>query len=300
MTGVTLGFIPEPRSVSINNILPSRRTQAGVVESRKFKQIRASIQEVGLIEPLSVTAVDETSGQHVLLDGHLRLIALQDLGQSTASCLVSTDDESYTYNNRINRLSTIQEHYMIRRAVERGVSPERLAKALAVDVSQIIKRMTLLNGICSEAAVLLGDRQFSPELVRALRKMKPTRQVECVELMVAANNISVSYAEALLVATPASRLVEGKKPAKLTGVSAEQMAKMEHEMGNLQSQYKIVEQTYGQDVLNLVLAKSYLAKLLENRSVRQYLQQKQPDLLTEFQAIANTVSLEQQQQTSAA
>jgi hypothetical protein len=75
---------------------------------------------------------------------------------------------------------------MTRRAVERGVSPDRLAKALAVDVSQIIKRMTLLDGICTEAAELLGDRQFSPALVRALRK-------------VATNNVTVSYAEALLV-----------------------------------------------------------------------------------------------------
>lgn len=183
---------------------------------------------------------------------------------------------------------------MIRRAVERGVSPERLAKALAVDVSQIMKRMTLLDGICTEATLLLGDRQFSPELVRALRKMKPTRQLECVELMVAANNVSVSYAEALLVATPASRLVEGKKPARLTGVSPDQMAKMEREMGNLQGQYKVVEQTYGQDVLNLVLAKSYLAKLLENEPVRQYLLQDQADLLREFQAIVDTVSLDQQ------
>ncbi|KVP09150.1 plasmid partitioning protein RepB C-terminal domain-containing protein [Burkholderia ubonensis] len=293
MTGVALGFIPEPLTVPIASILPSRRTPAGMIASRKFKQIRSSIEEVGLIEPLSVTPVDQASGNHVLLDGHLRLIAMQDLQFSAAACLVATDDESYTYNNRVNRLSTIQEHFMIRRAVERGVSPERLAKALAVDVSQILKRMALLDGICAEATELLKDRQFSPELVRALRKMKPTRQVECVELMAAANNLSVSYAEALLVATPASRLVEGKKLRKLTGVSPEQMAKMEREMSNLQGQYKLVEQTYGQDVLNLVLAKGYLARLLEDESVHRYLQAQQADLLVEFQAIVDAIALEQ-------
>ena len=53
---------------------------------------------------------------------------------------------------------------------------------------------------------------------------------------------------------------------------------MESEMSNLQEQYKLVEQTYGQDVLNLVLAKGYLAKLLENESARHYLQRHQPDL----------------------
>ncbi|MCG5078118.1 plasmid partitioning protein RepB C-terminal domain-containing protein [Paraburkholderia tagetis] len=299
MTGVSLGFIPEPLSVLVASILPSRRIPAPVMESRKFKQIRTSIAEVGLIEPLSVTPPDQSSGQHVLLDGHLRLLAIQDLGHERATCLVATDDESYTYNNRVNRLSTIQEHYMIRRVIERGVPPERLAKALSVDVSQIIKKMSLLDGVCPEAAELLGDRQFSPELVRAIRKMKPMRQVECVELMVAANNVSVAYAEALLVATPAALLVEGKKPRKLSGVSPEQMAKMEREMSNLQGQYKLVEQTYGQDVLNLVLAKGYLAKLLENEPARRYVTQRHPDLMVEFESIIATISLDQQQFSAA-
>jgi hypothetical protein len=105
----------------------------------------------------------------------------------------------------------------------------------------------------------------------------------------------MAYADALLVATPAARFMGGKKPPKLTGVSPEQMAKMKREMSNLQAQYKPVEQTYGQHVLNLVLAKGYLAPLLENESVAQYLRQRQPDLLAEFDAIVETVSLEQQQ-----
>ncbi|NKA89345.1 chromosome partitioning protein ParB [Ralstonia solanacearum] len=293
MTSVTLGFVPEPLAVPLPRILPSRRTPAGLTSTRKFKQILSSISEVGLIEPLSVTAVDQQSGNHILLDGHIRLLALRDLGHDNASCLIATDDEAYTYNNRINRLSTIQEHFMIRRAIERGVSLERLAKALSVDTTQIVKKMNLLEGLCPEAVDLLRDRQFSPELVRALRKMKPTRQVECVELMIAANNVTVSYAEALLVATPAARLVDGKKPAKLTGVTHEQMAKMEREMSNLQEQYKIVEQTYGQDVLNLVLAKGYLVKLLECDAVLTYLRQHQPDLVPEFESIRDVISLDQ-------
>lgn len=292
MTGVTLAFIPEPLSVPLNNLLPSRKLSAQVFGSRKFKQITASIKEVGLIEPLSVTPADNASGQHVVLDGHLRLLAMRELAFSDAACLVATDDECYTYNNRLNRLSTIQEHRMIRKVVERGVSPERLAKALAVDVSSIVKKMSLLDGICTEAAELLGDRQFSAELSRVLRKMKPTRQVECVELMVAANSVTVRYAEALLVATPATGLLAGKKPKKLTGISSEQMLKMESEMTNLQDQYKLVEQTYGQDVLNLVLAKGYIAKLLDNEPARHYLQRHQPDLFSEFESIVATISLD--------
>lgn len=293
MTNIPLGFSLEPISVPVDKILPSRRTPTGVTTSRKYLQIRTSIQEIGLIEPLSVGPADTKTDQLILLDGHIRLIALQELGYIEVPCLVATDDESYTYNSRINRLSTIQEHHMIRRAIERGVTPERLAKALSVDPRTIERKAALLEGICPEAAELLKDHQFPTDLSRVLRKMKPTRQLECVELMISANTITINYAEALLVATPSSMLVEGKKPKKLSGLTAEQIAKMEREMSNLQERYKMVEQTYGQDVLNLVLAKGYLAKLLENPAIKRFLQQRQPEFLAEFDAIVQTVSLDQ-------
>ena len=63
-------------------------------------------------------------------------------------------------------------------------------------------------------------------------------------------------------------------------------------MGNLQEQYKLVEESYGQDVLNLVLAKGYLAKLLENDEVSRYIQKSQPDVFSEFVTIVETVSLD--------
>ncbi|MCL2591367.1 MAG: ParB N-terminal domain-containing protein [Betaproteobacteria bacterium] len=293
MTRVPLGFIPDELSVPLDKILPSRKAQTGLITSVKFKQIRSSIEHIGLIEPLSVTEENKVTGQYTLLDGHVRLIALAELGYEEAPCLVSKDDEAYTYNSRINRLSTIQEHFMIRRAIERGVSMESLAKALSVDVSYIIKKVTLLDGICSEAADLLKDRKFSAEISRVIRKMKPTRQVECIELMVSANNITVAYAEALLVATPAEMVVGGKKPPKLNGVTQEQMSRMEREMANLQGQYKLVEQTYAEDVLNLVLARGYLAKLLDNKLVVRYIKQRRPEVLEQFEVIVETTSLDQ-------
>jgi hypothetical protein len=227
-----------------------------------------------------------------LLDGHARLAALKALGHTSAPCLVATDDESYTYNNRVNRLSSVQEHVMLRRALERGVTPERLAKALNVDVTAILKRAELLKGICQEAIELLADRQFSPEVTGALRKMKPIRQVECVELMAAANAFNIRYARALLAATPANMLIEGSKPTRLGSATAESMSRLQREMETVQNRYKLAEQSYGEDVLNLVLARGYLQKLLENTHVNQFLRRHQPEILAEFEAIVKTVSLE--------
>ena len=52
MSKLTLGFIPEVLVVALDNLLPSRKTPAGLITSRKYRQIVASIAEIGLIEPL--------------------------------------------------------------------------------------------------------------------------------------------------------------------------------------------------------------------------------------------------------
>ena len=67
-------------------------------------------------------------GKYLLLDGHLRIEVLKDRGETEVVCLISTEDEAFTYNKRVNRIAIIQEHRMILKAIERGVSEERLAK----------------------------------------------------------------------------------------------------------------------------------------------------------------------------
>jgi ParB-like chromosome segregation protein Spo0J len=53
-------------------ILQSRVLPASVSGSVKYKQILCSIEDVGLIEPLSVAISDPHAGQYLLLDGHVR------------------------------------------------------------------------------------------------------------------------------------------------------------------------------------------------------------------------------------
>ncbi|MNF09896.1 hypothetical protein D3C80_2106820 [compost metagenome] len=62
-------------------------------------------------------------------------------------------------------------------------------------------------------------------------------------------------------------------------------------MGNLQGQMKLVEKSYSQDVLLLVLARGYLAKLLDNKAVFHFLSQHQPDVF-EFEHIVQAVTLD--------
>lgn len=289
---VLVGFDLETQKIAIDALRPSKNLPAGALSSRKFAQIKSSIQDVGLIEPLSVAKPDPNSPNFLLLDGHLRLMVLKSLGETEVPCLVAKDDESYTYNNRINRLSTIQEHYMLRRAIDRGVSKERLAKAFDLDVRSIDKRISLLDGVTAGAVVLLRDQQFNPEVARILRKMRPARQVEAVELMIAAQSITVSYAEALLSATPLEQRYPISAGGEKSALSPERIEKLEREMGKIHSQYQQAEQHYGADLLHLTLAKSYLGKLLTNDAVKRYLGMNHAAILSELESIVNTESLE--------
>jgi hypothetical protein len=67
---------------------------------------------------------------------------------------------------------------------------------------------------------------------------------------------------------------------------------MTKEMESLQQDLRAVEESHGNQVLNLVMAKGYLAKLFNNDRVTQYLNERHSDLLTELQTILAGTSLE--------
>ncbi len=77
-----LGFELETYQVPLDQLLPSKKVPDGVMSTRKYKQIVSSINEVGLIEPLSVIQPDRKKPEYLVLDGHLRVLALKELGMS--------------------------------------------------------------------------------------------------------------------------------------------------------------------------------------------------------------------------
>ena len=287
---IKLGFDSRTIELPLNKIIPLKAVTAAAKASGKFRQIETSIREVGIIEP-PVVSPDGRSGKYLLLDGHLRLEALKGMGEEKVVCLVSTDDEGFTYNKHISRLSPIQEHRMIREAVKRGVPEAKIAKALNINVSSIVRKRKLIDGICPEAVDMLKDKMVAESVFLILRRMKAVRQMEVATLMNDAGAYSLNYAKALLAATPKNQLLEPEKPKQIKGLNEEQMARMEGEMDNLQREYRLIEENYGGDVLHLTIAKGYLSGLLSNTKVVRYLRQNHQEILAQFEKIAAIDSL---------
>jgi len=287
---IKMAFEPEVIKVAINDIQPMKTIKANIKKTAKYKQVMTSVREVGIIEHLVVYRLKEVPGKYMLLDGHLRLDVLKSLDKKKVHCLLATDDEGYTYNHKISRLNPIQEHFMILKAVEKGLSEERIAKALDVDVANIRRKRNLLNGIDAEAVGLIKEKRISRTALRTLNRVVPERQIEMCELMTAAHNYTASFAKAMLSATPACQLKEPSKK-KLELMSPEEMARMERETEGLVNDIKLVKESYGKDTLNLVLACGYLSRLLDNHRVVNFLSTHYPDILAEFRKIISATSL---------
>jgi transcriptional regulator with XRE-family HTH domain len=289
--GVKIAFERRIVFVPVDKLLPTRTLTPELRKTVKYRRIAVSVAEVGVIEPLSVAR--QQDGAYLLLDGHIRLDVLRAAGMSEAPCIVADDDESFTYNKRINRLAVIQEHRMIVRALERGVSEEKLARALDVDVKVIHQRRSLLDGINPDVVELLKDKPVGHTAFQKLRKMKPVRQLEVAELMVSANNYTASYAKALLATSRPEDLHKPDGLHRATGMTPEQMARLEREMAAINIDYKELEASYGDDMLVLVVASSYLERLLSKPPIERFLESRHPEFVENFRAIAQATSLDQ-------
>lgn len=288
---VRAAFALDGVTLPLSSIHPIRQVKPTDHAFGKYKAVLSSIKEVGVIEPLMVFPQRGAKGSYLLMDGHMRLKALQELGRTEAFCLVANEDDPFTYNDKVNRLSLIQEHAMIVRAIEHGVTPEQISKALSVDASKVKASLNLLDGIDPEAVEILKAKPITAAALRLFRKAKPMRQVDMAQLMVSGSNYTRAYADALIIGTPAEQLVGGSKPKAPQGISDEEVVRMEKEMEVLERDYRLHQDGFGENSLHLNAVQRYVKRLLENAKVKRFMTNRYPELLEELQELATLDSL---------
>jgi hypothetical protein len=260
-------FQPDIITISTTSIITIKSVTAAFRKTDVYRRIAASLEHVGLIEPLVVFPTQKET--YLLLDGHTRLDILIATGIPTVNCLLSTDNESYTYNKRVNYIPPIAQHYMILRALAH-VSEERIAKALNVTVATIREKRDLLKGICPEVAELLRNERVSGDAFCALRKMKPVRQIDVARLMLNAKKFTGRFARALLGGTRDELLIAdtAKRARNVTPV---QQSMMEQETEEMLKHADSIRANYGNDVLDLTAACRYIERLLGNARIQRHL-----------------------------
>lgn len=289
-TKVKPAFTQQVVSLPIDSIVPQKTVSADVRKNITYKRIKTSLEHIGLVEPLVV--YPRGPNDYLLLDGHVRLAILKEIGAKEVRTIFAADDEAYTYNKRVNHIPPIAEHFMILKALSSGVSEERVAQVLNVDVAAIRQKRKLLDGICPEAIEILRNSDVSGGGFSVLRKMKPIRQIEAAEHMHATGTFSVRFAKALLEVTRPEFLLEAPPKRKVEATSAAAQAMFEQETDSLMRDMKALENSYGTDVLTLSIACGYVERLLGNSRVEKHLDKHHSDIVAELRSLLSEVKPE--------
>jgi ParB-like chromosome segregation protein Spo0J len=289
-------FQPELLSVSTTDIIPLKPVTPAFRKTNVYRRIAASLEHVGLIEPLVVFPTPNSS--YLLLDGNTRLDILIATGATTVNCLLSADNECYTYNKRVNYIPPIAQHYMILRALAH-VGEERIAKPLNVRVDAIRAKRDLLKGICPEAAELLCNEKVSHAVFDALRKMKPIRQIDVARLMLNAKKFTGRFARALLDGTREELLVE-PRARHVRDVTPDQQSMMEQETEPMLKHADSIRANYGNDVLDLTSASKYVERLLGNDRIQRYVAKHHQETLATLTQLLDEIDRDKEPGRSAA
>jgi hypothetical protein len=133
---------------------------------------------------------------------------------------------------------------------------------------------------------ILINKTISPQVFGVLRKMKPIRQIEAAEHMVAGGTYTIPFAKALLAVTKPEMLEgPGASSKKLQATSMAARSMLEEENEFLLRDLKSVEESYGTDVLTLTVACAYLDRLLKNPKIERYLARHHVDILPTLQKL---------------
>lgn len=274
---------------NIDDLIPTKKPPINVKNSKKYLQIKKSINSIGIIEPI-VVYLDSKLGKVKILDGHLRIEALKELGETEAICLVSTIYDTYTPNSKVSRITIIQEQKMIRKALKSGVSIEKLSEALGISIDILKGKINLLDGIDPEVVNLLANQNVPKATFYALRKMKNIRQIECACIMNNMENYSEKFSLSLLHNTQPNLLVDGQQGNDKEG-HRKTIDRLEREMAQVHIESEKLKESYGENTLRLVIMKSHIQKLLENTKILHWLLDNKNELLVELKKITNINSL---------
>lgn len=274
---------------NIDDLIPTKKPPINVKNSKKYLQIKKSINSIGIIEPI-VVYLDSKLGKIKILDGHLRIEALKELGETEAICLVSTIYDTYTPNSKVSRITIIQEQKMIRKALKSGVSIEKLSEALGISIEILKGKINLLDGIDPEVVNLLANQNVPKATFYTLRKMKNIRQIECACIMNNMENYSEKFSLSLLHNTQPNLLVDGQQGHDKEG-HRKTIDRLEREMAQVHIESEKLKESYGENTLRLVIMKSHIQKLLENTKILHWLLDNKNELLVELKKITNINSL---------
>jgi len=262
-------------------IIRLRPLRVRKVSNREYDRILASIEAIGLIEPLIVYPEGE---DFVILDGVQRFRALVELGVEIVPCILGKQREAFTGNRMVNRVSPVQENRMIEKSLQE-LDEQTIAKALGISGIGHRLKKTLLRQLHPDMAAALDQGKITRGCAEELTHVKPQRQKEIFSVMEGYKDYSIAFARTLIVKTPPA-LREGRKrkndPWDKTAQRKNDLLK---KLAEAEQKHDFYSRLYKQYTIDLLRLAIYARSLLTNIKVREYLDQHHRPIVERFESV---------------
>ena len=245
----------------------------------EYERIKASIEAVGLIEPL---VVSPENGSFLILDGVQRYRILLELGVEAAPCIIRQEKETFTYNRMVNHISPVQESRMIEKSLEE-LDEQTIANALGLSTIAHRLSKTLMSQLHAEVAEALDAGSITRACAREFTYAKPERQLDILTVMKAHNDFSIAFARALILKTPPKLRARKRRKAGNPWNRAEhkknELLKKLQDAEHKHDFYSRLYRQYSVDLLKLVI---YARSVITNPRVREYVDEHHSDIVKRF------------------
>lgn len=262
-------------------IIQLRPLRERKVTKREYDRILASIKSVGLVEPL---VVFPENGDYLILDGVQRYRALVELGVGVAPCIMGKQREAFTGNRMVNRVSPVQEHRMIEKALDE-VDEGVIAAALGISTIDHRLKKTLLKQLHADVAAAYDAGKITRACAREFTHVKPHRQKEILRAMEGYKDFGTAFARALIVKTPAHQRENRGRKHNPWNKTSQRKSDLLKKLADAEQKHDFYSQLYKQYSVDLLRLAIYARSLLTNTRLREYLDQNHPAIVARFETI---------------
>lgn len=272
------------RDIPLEQLAPLHKRDINLSKNKGFRRIVASIRAVGLIEPLAVYQIGENS--YLILDGYLRHLALQELGERSAPCIVYKDYQAYSFNKYVNPLSGSQEIRVLRKSLE-TLDESKIAETFGIQSLSYRLAPGLAQSLHPEVVKAFEKDLIGKTCARVLTRVLPERQLEILNEMTAVSNYGPGFCRTLVIQTPMEKMNNKLRQRRPWSVDETRKKAMVSRLQDAEKKYDFYSNLYRQYSADLLRVTFYVRKILANPKIGEYLQGRHQEILTQFRRIVS-------------
>jgi len=283
------------RDIELIRLRPLHKREIDFERNRGFRKILASIASIGLIEPLAVLR-ENGATTYVILDGYLRFTACQKLGVKSVPCIVYKENQAYSFNKNVNRLSPFQEIRMLRKSLE-TIDEPTIARTFGVKSIRHRLGPGVIRYLHPDVVKAFESDMFRRACAIEFASVVPERQIEIFREMKKIGDYSAVFCRSMVLQTPAAK--RNKRAIHRQGWAKDQTRKKDlvNRLKHAEAQHDFYSTLYRQYSADLLRVTFYIRKLIANPKVEAHLKIHHQEILTRFSEIIADAPIEAPNQT---